>query len=55
MKFDRNAASGAAERIREIRPLKRWLWPGRCILRKRVLETCCSERSKYGTPVTQYA
>ena len=55
MKLERNAASGARSRMSAMRRRKRSPSPHRRMRRSNGLETCWSERSKYGTPVEMTA
>ena len=52
---ERNAASGSRSRMSAMRRRKRSPSPHRRIRRSNGLLTCCSDRSKYGTPVSQIA
>ena len=55
MKLERKAASGPAARMSSMRSRKRSPSPHRRMRRTSGADTCCSERSKYGTPVARMA
>lgn len=55
MKLLRNAADGSRWRMSVMRRRNRSPSPHRRMRRSNGLLTCCNDRSKYGTPVSQMA